>query len=92
MPVQIKLVNRKRYLLLLLLLPGQRDLKQLMKALHPMMVLKVTVTECLGSYQQDIKENNGAEWVQGCGQWIHEDCIDQVMTRTDGKDRMCSVI
>jgi len=42
-------------------------------------------SECLGSYRQDIEENNGTEWVQcGCGQWIHEDCIDQ-----DGKDRMC---
>jgi len=23
---------------------------------------------------------NGAEWVQcGCGQWIHEDCIDKTV-------------
>jgi len=48
-------------------------------------------SECLGSYQQDIEENNGAEWVRcGCSQWMHEDCIDQFMTGTDGKDRMCS--
>jgi len=48
-------------------------------------------SECLGSYQQDIEENNGAEWVHcGCGQWIHQDCIDQVMTGTDSKDRMRS--
>ena len=48
-------------------------------------------SECLGSYQQDIEENNGAEWMRcGCGQWIHEDCIDQVMTGIVGKDRMCS--
>jgi len=40
-PVEIKLVDGKRDLLLLLLLPGQRDL---MKTLHPMMVLKVNVT------------------------------------------------
>jgi len=48
-------------------------------------------SECLGSYQQDVDANNGAEWVRcGCGQWIHEDCIDQVLTGTDGKDRLCS--
>jgi len=42
MPIlQIKLVDGKRDLLLPLLLPGQRDL---MKALYPMMVLKVNVT------------------------------------------------
>jgi len=40
-----KPVDGKRDLLLLLLLPGQRDLlKRLMKALHLMMILKVTVT------------------------------------------------
>jgi len=48
-------------------------------------------TECFGSYQNDAEENNGAEWVQcGCGQWLHEDCIDKVMTGEDGRDRMCS--
>ena len=47
--------------------------------------------ECLESFQQDIAEKNGAEWVRcGCGQWIHEDCIDQVVTDKDGKDRLCS--
>jgi len=37
--------------------------------------------EWLISFQQDVAEKNGAEWVRcGCGQWIHEDCIDQVAT------------
>ena len=46
--------------------------------------------ERLGSYQQDIAEKNGAEWIMcGCGQWIQKDCIDQVVTGKDGKDRMC---
>ena len=27
--------------------------------------------------KEDIDMGNGAEWIQcGCGQWIHEDCID----------------
>ena len=26
----------------------------------------------------------------GCGHWIHEDCIDEVVTGKDGKDIMCS--
>ena len=47
--------------------------------------------ECLGSFQQDIADKNGAEWVRcGCGQWIHEDCIDQVVTGKGGKHKMCS--
>ena len=36
----------------------------------------------LGSFQQGIAEKNGVEWVKcGCGQWIHEDCIDQLWLR-----------
>ena len=47
--------------------------------------------ECIRSFQQDIAEKNGAEWVRcGCGQWIHEDYIDQVVTDKDDKDRLCS--
>ena len=45
-------------------------------------------SECLG---RDIAEKNGAEWIRcGCGQWIHEDCIDQAVPEKDGKGRLCS--
>jgi len=47
--------------------------------------------ECLGTYKDDIDLGNGAEWVQcGCGQWIHEECIDVVVTDEDGNERICS--
>ena len=41
-------------------------------------------------HKEDIDLGNGVEWVQcGCGQWIHEDCIDKSVTGEDGKERMC---
>ena len=47
--------------------------------------------DSLGSFQQDIAEKNGVRWLRcGCGKWIHEDCIDQVATEKEGKDRLCS--
>ena len=47
-------------------------------------------SECFGTYKEDIDLGNGAEWVQcGCGQWIHEDCIDKSVTGEDGIERMC---
>jgi len=34
---------------------------------------------------------NGTEWVQcGCGQWIHEDCIDKTEIGGNGTERMRS--
>ena len=48
-------------------------------------------SEYFGTYKEDIDLGNGAEWVQcECGQWIHEDCIDESVTGEDGKERMCS--
>ena len=48
--------------------------------------------EYLVSFQQDKAEKNGAEWVRcGCGQWIHENCIDQVVTGKMVK-RECALI
>ena len=47
--------------------------------------------ECLGTYKDDIDQGNGAEWIQcGCGQWIHEECIDVTATDEDGNERICS--
>ena len=42
-------------------------------------------SECLGTYSEDMAMGNGAEWVQcGCGQWLHEDCIDKTEIGSDG--------
>ena len=95
LPVKGKLVDRKRYLPLLLL-PGQvhrseTDDEALASDKCSEEDYDYVCYECLGSFQQDITEKNGTEWVKcGCGQWIHEDCIDQVVTGRDGKDTMCS--
>jgi len=46
--------------------------------------------EGLGTYQQDVEAGNGAAWVKcGCGQWIHDECVDKSVTGEDGKERMC---
>ena len=48
-------------------------------------------SECFGTYKDDIDSANGAVWLQcGCGQWIHEECIDVTATGEDGKEWMCS--
>ena len=47
--------------------------------------------ECLGTYQKDVDMGNGAEWVKcGCGQWIHEECVENAVTDVNGAVRCCS--
>jgi len=34
---------------------------------------------------------NGAEWIKcGCGQWLHEECIENTATDVNGVVRFCS--
>ena len=47
--------------------------------------------ECLGTYQDDVKMGNGAEWIKcACGQWLHEECVESTATDVNGKLRCCS--
>ena len=47
--------------------------------------------ECLRLYAKDVRQGNGAEWVEcACGHWLHEDCIDSVVCDADGKEKLCS--
>jgi len=42
------------------------------------------------SWQDDVIEGGGAEWVfRLCGQWLHEDCVDVVQDQ-DVNQRFCS--
>ena len=43
---------------------------------------------CFGSYQQDVAEQNGAEWIQcSCTHWLHEDCI---VAHLVNSEQLCS--
>lgn len=47
--------------------------------------------ECLRTYNEDIRQGTGVEWVQcSCGRWLHEECIDSILQDADGKERFCS--
>lgn len=40
---------------------------------------------CYRYYQED-----GSEWVQcGCGRWVHEQCIEDVVLDSSGKEKFC---
>lgn len=50
-----------------------------------------TSCECVRTYGDDIQESTCAEWVKcACERWIHEECIDQVVIDSEGKERFCS--
>ena len=35
---------------------------------------------------------SGKDWVAGtCGRWLHEDCVDDCVTDSDGNERLCFV-
>ena len=35
---------------------------------------------CFGAYDNDVIEQTGAVWIAcGCGQWVHEDCVEDVV-------------
>jgi len=42
-------------------------------------------------WHDDVLEGGGAEWVScKCGRWMHEDCIEDVVTDNAGFQRFCS--
>lgn len=45
---------------------------------------------CFGNYVDDIIEGAGAEWIScACGRWLHEDCIENQVIDTSGRERFC---
>ena len=45
---------------------------------------------CNGSYEQDVMEGTGADWLAcACGRWLHEDCVDDCIRDDEGKERIC---
>ena len=45
---------------------------------------------CFGTYQDDVELETGRDWVQcACGQWTHEDCIDDSVLDINGQERFC---
>ena len=47
--------------------------------------------ECLCTYDADIGNQTGAEWVMyACNRWLHEECIDSIVQDDEGDERFCS--
>ncbi len=46
---------------------------------------------CFRTYQDDIVEQTGLEWVQcACTRWLHEECIDYSVTVNEhGEELLC---
>ena len=45
---------------------------------------------CFGGYDDDVIERTGAEWIAcGCGRWLHEDCVEDVVLDDEGNERFC---
>ena len=46
---------------------------------------------CFQSWHDDVLEGGGAEWIFfKCGRWLHEDCIEDVVSDNDGFQHFCS--
>ena len=36
--------------------------------------------------------NDGQDWLQcGCGAWVHENCIEDIIHDSDGKEKFCPI-
>ena len=47
--------------------------------------------ECSQTYEQDVAEGTGAEWVKcACGSWLHEECIHRIEGDENGEEKLCS--
>jgi len=45
---------------------------------------------CFRSYEEDLAEETGFEWVKCvCQRWIHEDCVTEVLTDKHGGELIC---
>ena len=45
----------------------------------------------LQTYEQDVMEGTGAEWVQCThDSWLHEECIDLIEYDENGDEKLCS--
>ena len=43
---------------------------------------------CFGQYSDDI--GTGREWLEcACGRWVHEDCVENIVYDTNGKEKLC---
>ena len=43
---------------------------------------------CFGQYSDDI--GTGREWLEcACGRWLHEDCVENIVYDTNGKEKLC---
>ena len=43
---------------------------------------------CFGQYSDDI--GTGREWLDcACGRWLHEDCVENIVYDTNGKEKLC---
>ena len=50
-----------------------------------------TCCECLLTYEQDVEQGTGAEWVECVyGRWLHEECIDHAEHDENGQEKLCS--
>ncbi len=44
---------------------------------------------CFHTYEDD---ESGSDWVECvCGRWIHDDCIEECIVDSNGKERMCPI-
>ena len=46
---------------------------------------------CFVHYNDNVMEGGGTDWIFcKCGRWLHEDCVEEVVTDSDGVERFCS--
>ena len=47
--------------------------------------------QCGGSYEQDIMEGTGADWLAcACGRWLHEECVEDCIRDAEGNECLCT--
>ena len=61
------------------------------KAQTPRLDESIDIEECcacFGQYSDDI--GTGREWLEcACGRWVHEDCVENIVYDTNGKEKLC---
>ena len=47
---------------------------------------------CCVFYSEDVVNGSGSDWIEcACGRWLHEECAEDCIVGSDGKERFCPI-
>ena len=70
--------------------PSKKPRRPVRQAFADSQIDEDTCCICFGSYSEDVVDGDGRERIKcECGRWLHEDCADDRIVDSNGKERFC---